>query len=80
MSPQSREEFDYVEKKEYPKDVVTINIPAPEEWTMTQLKYTCQRHKVKGYTKMIRSELVVEVKKIIQQIKDVNITDKGISN
>lgn len=49
-----------------------INIPPPEEWTLTGLRYTCRKNKVKGYTKMTRTELMYEVKQIIETMKEKN--------
>jgi hypothetical protein len=48
---------------------VIINIPGPEEWPITHLRNCCKKNKVKGYTKMTREELVVEVRKIISNDK-----------
>lgn len=49
---------------------MVIRIPPVEEWTLKDLKYTCRHHKVKGYTKMSKDQLIIEVKKIIQRIKE----------
>lgn len=48
---------------------IVINIPKVEEWTLTQLRYTCKKNKVKGYTKMDRSQLVKSVKHIIENLR-----------
>lgn len=48
---------------------VIINIPSVEEWNVTQLRYTCKKNKVKGYTKMDRDELIVAVKEVISKLK-----------
>lgn len=48
---------------------VVIDIPKVEDWTITDLRYTCSRNKVKGYTKMTKDELVIEVKRIIENMK-----------
>ena len=47
----------------------TINIPSIESWTITELRYTCRRNKVKGYTKMDKEQLIEEVKKVINKFK-----------
>lgn len=44
---------------------IVINIPAVDTWNITDLRYTCKRNKVKGYTKMSREELISEVKRIV---------------
>jgi len=44
---------------------IIINIPAVETWTITDLRYTCRKNKIKGYTKMNRDELIIEVNSII---------------
>jgi len=46
-----------------------INIPSVESWNITELRFACKRNKVKGYTKMSREELIVEVKGIIEKFK-----------
>lgn len=48
---------------------VILNIPNVETWTMTDLKYTCKRNKVKGYTKMTKDELIVAVNGVIEKLK-----------
>ena len=47
---------------------VIINIPAVESWNITQLRYTCKKNKVKGYTKMDKPQLIEAVKDIIKNI------------
>jgi len=44
---------------------IVINIPAVGTWTITDLRHTCRKNKVKGYTKMDRDQLIVEVNNII---------------
>jgi hypothetical protein len=51
------------------EEIVTINIPAVETWNITQLRYTCKKNKVKGYTKMKKPQLIEEVKKVIANLK-----------
>lgn len=51
------------------EEEVIINIPAVELWTITDLKYTCKKNKVKNYTKMSREELIKNVKDIIERYK-----------
>ncbi|MGD6876944.1 hypothetical protein [Bacillus infantis] len=51
------------------EEKVIINIPSVEEWNITQLRYTCKKNKVKGYTKMDRDELIVAVKDILSKLK-----------
>ena len=53
-------------------EAVIIKIPSVEEWTTTQLKYTCRNNKVKGYTKMSRAQLIVAVKEVIENIGKSN--------
>lgn len=48
---------------------VTIHIPSVDSWTITDLRYTCRRNKVKGYTAMDREQLIEEVKKVINKFK-----------
>lgn len=48
---------------------VTINIPSVEDWNITQLRYCCKKNKVKGYTKMTKDQLIVEVQNIIANSK-----------
>lgn len=48
---------------------VILNIPSVETWTLKELKYTCKRNKVKGYTKMTKDELIVAVKGVIENFK-----------
>ena len=48
------------------EEPIIINIPSVDSWTITDLRYTCRRNKVKGYTKMDREQLIIEVRKIIQ--------------
>lgn len=47
-----------------------INVPSADKWTLKDLKYTCKKHKIKGYTKMTKEELVVEVNKIINKLSE----------
>lgn len=47
------------------EETIVINIPVPEEWTVTDLKYACKHNKVKGYTKMSKEQLVEAVKVIL---------------
>lgn len=49
---------------------IIINVPSVDNWTITDLKYTCRKNKVKGYTKMDRKQLIIEVKKIIKTMKE----------
>ena len=48
---------------------IIINIPSVDTWNITALRYTCRKNKVKGYIKMDREQLIVEVKKIIHNYK-----------
>lgn len=48
---------------------VVINMGSVEQWNITSLRYTCKQNKVKGYTKMSKDELVIEVKKILADHK-----------
>jgi hypothetical protein len=48
---------------------VNINIPSVDNWTIKDLKYTCKRNNVKGYTKMNREQLIQVVKEIINNMK-----------
>lgn len=47
---------------------IVIDIPPVEEWTMKQLKYVCKHHKVKGYTRMNREQLIEAVKAILENL------------
>lgn len=47
---------------------VTIRVPSVESWTLKELKYCCKNNKVKGYTKMNKEQLVVAVKKILENL------------
>lgn len=64
------ENMSFVEK-EVTGGTEIIKIPAVKEWTLKDLKYTCKRNKVKGYTKMSRDELVAAVENIIAGMKGV---------
>lgn len=52
------------------EQTVIINIPPVEEWTITILRYACKNHKVKGYTKMDREQLIQHVKEILGHKKN----------
>lgn len=47
---------------------VTIRVPGVESWTLKELKYCCKNHKVKGYTKMNKEQLVEVVKEILNNL------------
>ena len=47
---------------------VTIRVPSVESWTLKELKYCCKNHKVKGYTKMNRDQLIKAVKEILNNL------------
>ena len=47
---------------------VTIKVPGVEEWTLKELRYCCKNHKVKGYTKMTKEQLVTVVKEILEKL------------
>lgn len=47
-------------------DEVLIKIPRCEKWTISQLRYCCKKHKIKGYNKMNKDQLVREVKEILK--------------
>ncbi|MGE7650503.1 hypothetical protein ACQKM1_22410 [Peribacillus frigoritolerans] len=51
---------------------IIINIPSVENWSKTDLLYTCKKNKIKGYTRMSKDQLIVEVKKIIAAMKGKN--------
>jgi len=51
------------------EEPIIINIPSVDNWTITDLKFTCRKNKVKGYTKMNRDQLIIEVKRIIENYK-----------
>jgi len=42
-----------------------LNIEAVDKWTKTDLLFTCKKHRVKGYSRMKKPQLIEEVKKII---------------
>ncbi|MCJ8008917.1 hypothetical protein ACFFF5_21115 [Lederbergia wuyishanensis] len=48
------------------KEQIIIEIPPVESWTLKDLKYTCRRNKVKGYTTMNREQLISSVKEILK--------------
>lgn len=48
---------------------IIIHMPKIEDWTITSLRNTCKKNKVKGYTKMNKEQLIIEVKNIINKIK-----------
>lgn len=50
------------------KDVVCIKMPGVKDWPISHLKKCCSKNKVKGYSKMSREELEIEVEKIIDKI------------
>lgn len=45
---------------------IIIKIPKVDDWTITDLRYTCKKNKVKGYTKMSREQLIIKVNSIIK--------------
>ena len=49
---------------------ILINIPKVEDWTITDLRYTCKKNKIKSYTKMNKEQLINAVKKIINKESD----------
>ena len=49
---------------------IIINMPSIDSWNITALRYTCRKNKVKGYIKMDREQLIIEVKKIIHNFKE----------
>ncbi|WP_170961565.1 hypothetical protein [Bacillus toyonensis] len=44
---------------------ITINILPVERWTIRDLKSVCRHHKIKGYAKMSRDQLMVHVREIL---------------
>lgn len=46
-------------------EAITIQMPKIEDWTISDLRKTCKKNKVKGYTKMTKDQLVEAVKQII---------------
>ncbi|WP_180232031.1 Ish1 domain-containing protein [Bacillus cereus] len=44
---------------------ITINIPSVEKWTLRDLKSVCRHHKINGYAKMNRDQLIVHVREIL---------------
>ncbi|HFK1757071.1 TPA: hypothetical protein ACGXQC_001452 [Bacillus cereus] len=44
---------------------ITINIPSVEKWTLRDLKSVCRHHKINGYAKMSRDQLIVHVREIL---------------
>jgi hypothetical protein len=48
---------------------VIISMGRLEDWPITHLRKACKKNKVKGYTKMSRSELVQEVRNILNSKK-----------
>jgi hypothetical protein len=47
---------------------VVINIESIDDWTITSLRKACAKNHVKGYTKMDKSQLVDEVKKLFADL------------
>jgi len=58
------------ESEEIKGGTVVINVPTVKEWTLSELRYCCKKHKVKGYTKMNKDELIKSVDEIIKTIKN----------
>lgn len=56
------------EQKEIKGESTTIRVPGAESWTLKELKYCCKNHKIKGYTKMTKEQLVVAVKEILKNL------------
>lgn len=48
---------------------VIIKVPIVSEWSISELRKCCKKHKVKGYTKMDRVQLVTAAHEIIDKIK-----------
>jgi len=49
---------------------VNINIPAVDDWTLTDLRKCCRKNKVKGYAKFSREQLILAVKDVIKQFSE----------
>ncbi|MBY0129140.1 hypothetical protein H0177_02530 [Bacillus cereus] len=47
------------------EQAITINIPPVEKWTLRDLKSVCRHCKIKGYAKMSRDQLIVQVREIL---------------
>ena len=54
------------DSREIKGEAVIIKIPSLEEWTITDLRKTCKKNKVKGYTKMSREQLIKAVRQILK--------------
>lgn len=57
------------ESREIKGEAITIKVPAVSKWTITELRKCCKKHKIQGYTKMDRQQLIAEVEKIIAGIR-----------
>ena len=57
-------------QEEIKEEPIIINMPSVDTWNITALRYTCRKNKVKGYTKMDREQLIIEVRKIIHEFKE----------
>lgn len=51
-------------------DVVIIEVPNIENWTIKELRYTCKHNKIKGYSKMSREQMIVQINEIINKVKN----------
>lgn len=51
---------------------IVIKIPPVEEWTLSDLKRVCKHNKIKGYTKMSKTELIKHVQDVIDRMKPIN--------
>lgn len=48
---------------------VVINIGRIEDWTITSLRKACAKNHISGYTKMNKSQLIEEVKKLFAKVR-----------
>ncbi|MBU2704195.1 hypothetical protein Ga0466249_005349 [Sporomusaceae bacterium BoRhaA] len=47
---------------------VVIDMGRVEDWTITSLRKACAKNHISGYTKMEKSQLVEEVKKLFAKV------------
>lgn len=45
-----------------------LNMQPVEKWTKTDLLFACKKHRVKGYTRMKKPQLIEAVKKIMENM------------
>lgn len=46
---------------------IIIDMGRLEDWPITHLRRTCQKNKIKGYSKMSKEDLVLAVREILKK-------------